>query len=91
VSTNPKTRILLVQAERYDTTILGGGVAGLSAAVFTARHGLDTLVLDASESILRHNAHLENVPGFPASVNGQQLLDLLSERQTRAASRTNDS
>jgi thioredoxin reductase len=67
-----------------EVVVIGGGVAGLSAATFTARHGLDTLVLDAGESILRRNAHLENFPGFPAGVNGRQLLDLLEEQATEA-------
>jgi thioredoxin reductase len=67
-----------------DVLVVGGGVAGLSVATFTARHGLDTLVVDAGESILRRNAHLENFPGFPAGVNGRQLLDLLEEQSTEA-------
>jgi thioredoxin reductase (NADPH) len=67
-----------------DVLVVGGGVAGLSAALFTARHGLDTLVVDAGESILRRNAHLENFPGFPAGVNSRQLLDLLEEQATEA-------
>jgi thioredoxin reductase len=67
-----------------EVVVIGGGVAGLSAAVFTARHGLDTLVVDAGESILRRNAHLENFPGFPAGVNGRQILDLLEEQATEA-------
>jgi thioredoxin reductase len=67
-----------------DVVIVGGGVAGLSAATFTARHGLDTLVLDTGESILRRNAHLENFPGFPAGVNARLLLDLLAEQATEA-------
>jgi len=73
-----------MQTERYDTTVIGGGVAGLSAAVFTARHGLDTLVIDAGDSILRRNAYLENFPGFPAGVNARQLLDLLGEQADEA-------
>jgi len=67
-----------------DVIVIGGGVAGLSAAVFTARHGLDTLVVDAGGSVLRRNAHLENFPGFPAGVNGRQLLDLLEEQAKEA-------
>nr|WP_216819672.1 FAD-dependent oxidoreductase [Natronorubrum thiooxidans] len=67
-----------------DVVVVGGGVAGLSAAIFTARHGLDTLVVDAGQSILRRNAHLENFPGFPAGVNARQLLDLLSEQAEAA-------
>ena len=68
----------------YEVVVIGGGVAGLSAAVFTARHGLDTLVVDSGESILRRNAHLENFPGFPAGVNGRQLLDLLEAQGAEA-------
>lgn len=67
-----------------DIVVIGGGVAGLSAAVFTARHGMKTLVVDAGDSILRRNAHLENFPGFPAGVNARQLLDLLREQATEA-------
>jgi thioredoxin reductase len=72
---------------RYDVVVVGGGVAGLSAAVFTARHDFDTLVVDAGGSLLRRNAHLENFPGFPAGVNGRQLLDLLGEQAERAGCR----
>jgi thioredoxin reductase (NADPH) len=67
-----------------DAVVVGGGVAGLSAAVFTARQGLDTLVVDAGESILRRNAHLENFPGFPLGVNARRLLDLLAEQAETA-------
>jgi len=67
-----------------DVVVVGGGVAGLSAAVFTARRGLDTLVVDPGESILRRNAHLENFPGFPLGVNARQLLDLLGEQAENA-------
>ncbi|MFO7925700.1 MAG: FAD-binding protein [Halobacteriota archaeon] len=61
--------------------VIGGGVAGLTAATFTARAGFDTVVLTHGESILRRNAHLENVPGFPAGINPRLFADLL-ERQT---------
>ena len=68
----------------YDTVVVGGGPAGCSTATFTARHGLDTLVVGSGESILRRNAHLENFPGFPAGVNARQLLDLLAEQAEAA-------
>jgi len=67
-----------------DVVVVGGGVAGLSAAVFTARQGLDTLVVDDGGSLLRRNAHLENFPGFPLGVNARQLLDLLGEQAANA-------
>jgi thioredoxin reductase len=66
-----------------DVLVVGGGVAGLTAATFTARADLDTLVLNDGESILRRNAHLENVPGFPAGVNPRLFADLLTEQAER--------
>jgi thioredoxin reductase len=63
--------------------VVGGGVAGLTAAMFTSRAGLDSLVVDGDETILRRNAHLENFPGFPAGVNGRLFADMLHEQATR--------
>jgi thioredoxin reductase len=69
--------------DSYDVVIVGG-VAGRSAAIFTARHGLDTVILDAGSSLLRRNAHLENYPGFPAGVSARLLLELLRDQAERA-------
>jgi len=65
-------------------TVIGGGVAGLSAALFTARAGLETRVVSTGESILERNAHLENYPGFPAGVNPRLLLELTTEQASEA-------
>ena len=73
-----------------DVIVVGGGVAGRSAAIFTARHGMDTLIVDSGESILRRNAHVENFPGFPAGVNPRQLLDLMGEQAVRAGCERHD-
>lgn len=67
-----------------DVIVIGGGLAGLSAAIFIARHDLSTLVIDAGESLIRRNAHLENFPGFPTGVNARHLLDLLQEQLKRS-------
>ena len=64
--------------------VVGGGPAGLTAAIYTARAGLDTTVFDAGEPILARNAHLENYPGFPAGVNARTLLDATHEQARRA-------
>ncbi|XVH30915.1 FAD-dependent oxidoreductase [Haloferacaceae archaeon DSL9] len=66
-----------------EVLVVGGGVAGLMAAVFTARAGLDTLVVNHGESILRRNAHVENLPGFPAGVNPRLFADMLRAQATR--------
>jgi len=67
-----------------DVLVVGGGPAGLMAAVFTARAGLETLVADPGGSILRRNAHLENFPGFPVGVDARLLLSLVGEQAERA-------
>ncbi|WP_232701188.1 NAD(P)/FAD-dependent oxidoreductase [Halobacterium wangiae] len=64
--------------------VVGGGPAGLTAAIYTARAGLETTVFDAGEPILARNAHLENVPGFPAGVNARTFLEATREQARRA-------
>jgi thioredoxin reductase (NADPH) len=71
-------------AHDHDVLIIGGGPAGLSAGIFTARAGLDTLIANDGEPILRRNAHLENYPGFPAGVNSRLLLDMMADQAERA-------
>jgi thioredoxin reductase (NADPH) len=67
-----------------DVAVVGGGVAGRTAAIFTARHDFETVVLDTGSSILRRNAHLENYPGFPAGVSSRLLLEMMAEQAERA-------
>ncbi|WP_418282022.1 NAD(P)/FAD-dependent oxidoreductase [Halorubrum sp. DTA98] len=70
--------------DTYEVLIIGGGVAGLTAGVYTGRASLDTLVVNAGEPIVKRNAHLENVPGFPAGVNPRLFLDMLRSQATRS-------
>jgi thioredoxin reductase len=70
-----------------DVCIVGAGVAGLACGTYTARAGLDTVLVDGGESILRRNAHLENVPGFPLGVNARTFLDLTEVGATEAGCR----
>ena len=74
----------MTPAHDCDVLIIGGGPAGLSAGVFTARAELDTLLLNDGDPILRRNAHLENYPGFPAGVNSHRLLELMGEQADHA-------
>jgi len=52
--------------------------------MFTARSGLDTLIIDSGESMLGKNAHLENFPGFPLGIPPELLLELLHNQAERA-------
>lgn len=72
------------QNDDPSAVIIGAGPAGLSAAVFAARAGFETTVVEDGTSILRRNAHLENFLGFPAGVNSRLLLDMGSEQAERS-------
>lgn len=54
--------------------IVGGGPAGASAAVFTARAGLSTVVIDSDKGITRR-ALLNNHLGFPDGIPGPGLVE----------------
>jgi thioredoxin reductase (NADPH) len=53
-------------------TVIGGGPAGLSAALFTAKNGLDTTVFD-TDGTWMHKAHLFNYLGIE-SVDGDEFM-----------------
>ncbi len=59
---------------QYDVAVVGGGVAGGSAAVFLAKAGVKTLVLDNDKGQTRR-AWIENHYGFPEGVTGPDLVD----------------
>src|SRR5205807_619331 len=58
----------------YDVAIVGGGPAGASAATFTARAGLQTVLIDADAGMTRR-AMINNHLGFPDGVTGPDLVD----------------
>ncbi len=69
----------------HDVIIVGAGIAGLSAAIYTTRERLETLVLEKympGGQILT-TARVENYPGFPEPVNGMELADRLTQQAKR--------
>jgi thioredoxin reductase len=56
-----------------DVIVVGGGPAGLSAALFTEKNGLDTTVFDADETWM-HKAHLFNYLGIE-SRDGTEFVE----------------
>lgn len=68
-----------LQAERaaYDLVIIGGGPAGLAAAIYAAREGIDAIVVDASAlgGQAGISDRIDNYPGFPEGISGAELAD----------------
>ncbi len=65
----------------YDVIIIGAGPAGSSAAIYTSRAGLSTLVLYRAESdgALGVTQQIENYPGIRGPISGYELLKLMRE------------
>ena len=57
-----------------DCAVIGGGPAGLSAAIYLARYLRTVTVFDAGESRARWIPASHNLPGFPEGISGTSLL-----------------
>ncbi|MGB9965238.1 NAD(P)/FAD-dependent oxidoreductase [Halobacterium sp. CBA1126] len=68
----------------WDVAVVGGGPAGCSAGVFTAREGLDTVIFDRGRSSLRRCAHLENYLGFPGGIDVETFYALAHDHAEEA-------
>ncbi len=78
---------LRVRAARsfYDLLILGGGPAGLAAAIYAAREGIDSLVIERGALGGQAGAteRIDNYPGFPEGVGGAELAGRFVEQAKR--------
>ena len=70
----------------YDFTVVGGGPAGLSAAIYAVRSGLNTLLLEKGlcGGLLNEIPQIENYPAFK-SISGMELASKLKEHASEYA------
>ncbi len=71
--------------QHYDLIIIGGGPAGLTAALYTAREAIETLVIEraALGGQAAATEKLDNMPGFPDGIVGIQFANRLRQQAER--------
>ncbi len=76
--------VTTAQYDFYDLVIIGGGPAGLTTAIYAAREGIKTLILErgAAGGNVGNTQHMENYPGFDEGISGQEFAERLT-RQAR--------
>ena len=69
----------------YDVVIVGAGPAGLTAAVYAASEGLDTVVVEAYApgGQAGTSSRIENYPGFPDGISGSDLAAAAFDQAVR--------
>ena len=74
----------------YDTVIIGGGPGGYTAALYAARSGLKTLVVEklSAGGQMALTSQIDNYPGFPQGVDGYELAEAMKEGAERFGAET---
>jgi len=73
------------RAAEYDVAVVGGGPAGLAAAVYGASEGLSTIVIEreAPGGQAGTSSRIENYLGFPSGISGDELASRALQQARR--------
>jgi alkyl hydroperoxide reductase subunit AhpF len=87
----PTTNGHEAEEHAYDVVIIGGGPAGATAAIYAARAGLKTAVIDKglTAGALGMTSKIANYPGIPEAISGAELLQRMRD-QRQPLERTTD-
>ena len=67
----------------YDCVVVGGGPAGLTAAIYLARYHLSLIVIDGGKSRASWITRTHNHAGFPDGISGNELLERMRDQASR--------
>jgi len=74
----------------FDCLVIGGGPAGLTAAIYLARFHLDILVVDAGDSRASWIPCTRNHAGYPEGISGKELLGLMRQQAQKYGAKIED-
>ncbi len=72
----------MTKMEKFDVVVIGGGPAGCSCALYTARSNLSTIILDKNPAVgaLAITHKIANYPGVAGDYSGEELLKIMRDQ-----------
>lgn len=86
LATRPKLQEVTAKEGRaFDLIVIGGGPAGLAAAIYALRSRINTLLIEKMVlgGLASTAFQIENYPGFPAGISGLDLSQKMTEQAQR--------